>query len=226
MAVIRWRRYVSIRSEERPPYPPKMALLEREAEVRTLSEAWLRARTGGPGAFLLVAGESGIGKTWLTASFASDHVAEEQLLWGICDPLTTPRPLGPLHDVVDLLPGDVRSAMESAGHGYQVFPEVHRALSGSSYVLVVDDVQWADEASLELLRHLLRRVDRTRSLVIGTYRDDEVGADHPLVPLLGDVARSPSASTLHLRPLTPAGVAERRREGAAIVQRLREQVRR
>jgi DNA-binding CsgD family transcriptional regulator len=184
-----------------------MALLEREAEVRTLSEAWLRARTGGPGAFLLVAGESGIGKTWLTASFAREHVPDEQLLWGICDPLTTPRPLGPLHDVVDRLPPVVRSALESAGHGYQVFPEVHRALSESSYVLVVDDVQWADEASLELLRHLLRRVDRTRSVVIGTYRDDEIGADHPLVPLLGDVARSPSASTVHLRPLTPTGVA-------------------
>jgi DNA-binding CsgD family transcriptional regulator len=184
-----------------------MALLEREAEVRTLAEAWLRARTGGLGAFLLVAGESGIGKTWLTASFAREHVPDEQLLWGICDPLTTPRPLGPLHDVVDQMPPGVRSAMESAGHGYQVFPEVHRALSESSYVLVVDDVQWADEASLELLRYLLRRVDRTRSLVIGTYRDDEVGADHPLVPLLGDVARSPSASTVHLRPLTHAGVA-------------------
>jgi DNA-binding CsgD family transcriptional regulator/tetratricopeptide (TPR) repeat protein len=184
-----------------------MALLEREAEVRTLSEAWLRARTGGPGAFLLVAGESGVGKTWLAASFAREHVPDEQLLWGICDPLTTPRPLGPLHDVLDRLPPGVRSAMESAGHGYQVFPEVHRALSASSYVLVVDDVQWADEASLELLRYLLRRVDRTRSLVIGTYRDDEIGADHPLVPLLGDVARSPSASTVHLCPLSPAGVA-------------------
>jgi DNA-binding CsgD family transcriptional regulator/tetratricopeptide (TPR) repeat protein len=184
-----------------------MALLEREAEVRALSEAWLRARTGGPGAFLLVAGESGVGKTWLAASFAREHVPDEQLLWGICDPLTTPRPLGPLHDVLDRLPPGVRSTMESAGHGYQVFPEVHRALSASSYVLVVDDVQWADEASLELLRHLLRRVDRTRSLVIGTYRDDEIGADHPLVPLLGDVARSSSAGTVHLRPLSPAGVA-------------------
>jgi DNA-binding CsgD family transcriptional regulator len=184
-----------------------MALLERETEVRTFSEAWSRARTGGRGAFLLVAGESGIGKTWLTASFVREHVPDEQLLWGICDPLTTPRPLGPLNDVVDQLPSAVSSAMESAGHGYQVFPEVHRALSESSYVLVVDDVQWADEASLELLRYLLRRVDRMRSLVIGTYRDDEIDVDHPLVPLLGDVARSPSASTVHLRPLTPAGVA-------------------
>lgn len=184
-----------------------MALLERDAEVAALADAWLRARTGGPGAFLLVAGESGIGKTWLTASFAREHVPDGQLLWGICDPLTTPRPLGPLHDVVHALPPAVRSAMELAGHGYQVFPEVHRALSESSYALVVDDLQWADEASLELLRYLLRRVDRTRSLVVGTYRDDEVGADHPLVPLLGDVARSASARTVHLRPLTPAGVA-------------------
>lgn len=184
-----------------------MALLERDAELRTLSAAWEQARTGGPGSFLLVAGESGIGKTWLTSSFVREHVADEQLLWGLCDPLSTPRPLGPLHDVASRLPSAVRAAMASAEHGYQVFPEVHRALCEASYVLVVDDVQWADEASLELLRFLLRRIDRTRSVVIGTYRDDEVGADHPLVPLLGDVARSPSAATVHLKPLSPAGVA-------------------
>ncbi|MFN7150616.1 MAG: AAA family ATPase [Microthrixaceae bacterium] len=82
------------------------------------------------------------------------------------------------------LPPAVRSGMESAGHSYQVFPEVHRALSESSHVLVVDDVQWADEASLELLRYLLRRVDRTRSLVIGTYRDDEIGAALSSTPRL------------------------------------------
>jgi DNA-binding CsgD family transcriptional regulator len=184
-----------------------MALLERDAEIRTLAEAWRQARTGGPGAFLLVAGESGIGKTWLTASFVREHVPEEQLLWGMCDPLSTPRPLGPLHDVADRLPPAVREAMASAEHGYQVFQEVHRALSETSYVLVVDDAQWADEASLELLRFLLRRIDRTRSLVIGTFRDDEIGVDHPLVPLLGDVARSVSADTVHLGPLSAAGVA-------------------
>ena len=184
-----------------------MALFERDAELRTLSEAWQQARTGGPGSFLLIAGESGIGKTWLTSSFVREHVPDEQLLWGLCDPLSTPRPLGPLHDVADRLPPAVREAMASAEHGYQVFPEVHRALGAASYVLVVDDAQWADEASLELLRFLLRRIDRTRSVVICTYRDDEVGADHPLVPLLGDVARSPAAATVHLRPLSPAGVA-------------------
>ncbi|HEU4513087.1 MAG TPA: AAA family ATPase [Nocardioidaceae bacterium] len=184
-----------------------MALLERDAELGTLSEAWLQARTGGPGSFLLVAGESGIGKTWLTSSFVRENVPDGQLLWGLCDPLSTPRPLGPLHDVADRLPSAVREAMASAEHGYQVFPEVHRALCAASYVLVVDDVQWADEASLELLRFLLRRIDRTRSVVIGTYRDDEIGADHPLVPLLGDVARSPAAMTVHLEPLSPAGVA-------------------
>ena len=184
-----------------------MALLEREAELGALSTAWQQARTGGPGAFLLVAGESGIGKSWLTASFVREHVPDGHLLWGICDPLTTPRPLGPLHDVADRLPPEVPAAMEAAEHGYQVFPEVYRALCDSPYVLVIDDVQWADEASLELLRFLLRRIDRTRSLVVATYRDDEVDADHPLVPLLGDAARSPSATVVHLKPLTRAGVA-------------------
>jgi DNA-binding CsgD family transcriptional regulator/tetratricopeptide (TPR) repeat protein len=183
-----------------------MALLEREAELETLSAAWDSIRAGGSGSVLLVAGESGIGKTWLVRSFAHGHVDEGQLLWGICDPLTTPRPLGPLHDVADRLPSHVRSALGSAEHGYQVFPEVHRALCAAPYVLVVDDLQWADEATLELLRFLLRRIDVTRSLVVGTYRDEEVGADHPLMPLLGDVARSAAARTVPLRPLTPAAV--------------------
>jgi DNA-binding CsgD family transcriptional regulator len=74
-------------------------------------------------------------------------------------------------------------------------------------VLVIDDLHWADQGTIDLLRFLLRRIRVTSSLVVGAMRDDEVGADHPLRSLLGDIARSPDAATTGLRPLSVAAVA-------------------
>ena len=56
------------------------------------------------------------------------------------------------------------------------------------------------------MRYLLRRIAGTRSLVIGTYRDDEIAASHPLRGLLGDAARTPDASWISLRSLSVEAV--------------------
>ena len=74
---------------------------------------------------------------------------------------------------------------------------------------VVDDLHWADQGTIDLLRFLLRRIRITGSLVVGAMRDDEVGATHPLRSLLGDVARSPDADD------GDAATAERRRRRRA-----------
>ena len=72
-------------------------LLERDDELRLLGRAWQEAR-GGEGSIVLLAGESGIRKTSLARLFAADPDVGD-VLWGVCDPLGVPRPLGPLHDV-------------------------------------------------------------------------------------------------------------------------------
>ena len=74
-------------------------------------------------------------------------------------------------------------------------------------MLVVDDLHWADQGTVDLLRFLLRRVGSTRTLLVGTVRDDELDVGHPMRALLGDVARSPHATTLRLRPLSVAAIA-------------------
>ena len=181
-------------------------LLERDGELRYLEGAWSDARAGS-GSLVLVAGESGIGKTSLVRAFARGAAAGAEVLWGFCDPLTTPRPLGPLHDVgADL--GDSLAVLVSSGApAHEISTALLEALSARPVVLVIDDLQWADEATVDVLRFLLRRVSRTRSLVVATYRADDLDAFHPLRALAGDVARTPSATRLDLAPLSLGAVA-------------------
>ena len=90
-------------------------------------------------------------------------------------------------------------------------------------MLIIDDLHWADQGTIDLLRFLLRRIRVTGSVVVGAMRDDEVGATHPLRSLLGDVARSPDAATATLRPLSVDAVAaliEDRPVDAAVLHRL------
>ena len=90
------------------------------------------------------------------------------MLWGACDPLTTPRPLGPLHDLADQLGDGVADAAARArGQPHEIFAAVFEHLRLHPSVLVVDDLHWADQGTIDLLRFLLRRIRITGSLVVG-----------------------------------------------------------
>ena len=118
-----------------------------------------------------------------------------------------PRPLGPLHDVAGELGGEVEALLRAdGGRPHDVFAAVAARLRSDQAVLVVDDLHWADDATIELLRFLLRRLGTTRSLVIGAARIDEV--EHPLRALLGDMARSPDTTTVDVPPLSETAIAE------------------
>lgn len=127
---------------------------------------------------------------------------------GVCDPLGTPRPLGPLHDVAEQLHPSTRAVLRDGWPPHEIFAAVCDDLREQPTVFVVDDLHWADQATVDLLRSLLRRIAGTSSLVVGTVRDDELTPGHPMRLLLGDVARSPAAHRLSLPPLTLDGVAE------------------
>jgi DNA-binding CsgD family transcriptional regulator/tetratricopeptide (TPR) repeat protein len=182
-----------------------VGLLERDADLAVLAASWDRARLG-RGCVAIVKGEPGAGKSALLRTF-TDGVDEVPVLWGACDPLTTPRPLGPFHDVADQLDDEARTRLRDARLPHEIFAAVFEHLRREPSILVIDDLHWADQGTIDLLRFLLRRIGTTRSLVIGAVRDDEVGASHPLRSLLGDAARSPDATATSLRPLSTDAIA-------------------
>ena len=147
----------------------------------------------GRGGMVFVSGESGAGKTSFVEAFVDHWVKDERVLWGACDPLPTPRPLGPIHDFAHRLAPATRAVLAESDQPYDIFDAVYDDLRTAPSVLVLDDLQWADQGTIDLLRFVLRRVSQTRSLAVGIVRDDEVGVGHPLRVLLGDAARSTRA---------------------------------
>jgi DNA-binding winged helix-turn-helix (wHTH) protein/DNA-binding CsgD family transcriptional regulator/tetratricopeptide (TPR) repeat protein len=182
-------------------------LLEREPELAVLRSLWAQARAG-RGSIVLVSGESGAGKTALARAAASAAAADSaRVLWGMCTPLATPAPLEPLREAAAQLGGPLAMQVEQDQPVPRILPPLLVELTRAGSVLVLDDLQWADQATIDLLRLLTRRVHRTRTLVIGTHRDEEIGIDHPLRGLIGDVARSTAAQRLSVGPLSRDAVA-------------------
>ena len=184
------------------------ALLERRSELEALDAAAERATSGRGGCAALICGEAGIGKTSLVKAFVAGQAQRVRLLAGACEDLLMPRALGPLRDATRSTNGPLRDALASAGDLDRVFAAVSEQLrSRPATVLVVEDAQWADSATLDVLRYAGRRVHELGSILVVTYRDDELTREHPLRAVLGSIA-GPAALRLKLAPLTSAAVAD------------------
>jgi hypothetical protein len=186
-----------------------MALLEREAPLRLAAEAVEQARLG-HGGTLLVSGEAGIGKSTLIGRLLADLSRGPLVLQGRCEDLSSPRPLGPLHDM-DLarrLPLPVREAMNDSGSADALFSSVLDVVGGTTggTVIVFEDVHWADQATLDLVKYLSRRIGALPVLLVLTFRDDGLGPNHPLRRALNDLPLW-SVRRLALQPLSSAAVA-------------------
>ena len=167
-------------------------------------ERLLPERRGG-GRLALVVGEAGIGKTALVQALCDRAEGSAQILWGQCDGVIPPRPFAPLLDIADRADQDLRAALDAADRN-AVFSTVLDLLRrGGPRILVLEDLHWADEATLDLLRVLGRRLAHLRVLVIGTYRDHEVGPDHPLRLALGDLPAA-AVTTVRLPALSVEAV--------------------
>ena len=177
------------------------ALLERRSELEALDAAADRATSGRGGCAALICGEAGIGKTSLVKAFVAGQAERLRLLAGACEDLLMPRALGPLRDATRSTNGPLRDALASAGDLDRVFAAVSEQLrSRPATVLVVEDAQWADSATLDVLRYAGRRVHELGSILVVTYRDDELTREHPLRAVLGSIAGparvAPEAGTL------------------------------
>jgi predicted ATPase len=188
-----------------------MVLLEREAVLTALCDH-LALAARGQGRLVLLRGEAGAGKTAVLGRFAGRAGSVADVLVGCCDPLSTPRPLGPLVDVAAGLGAAVRRELERANGGpsrvTEVFQCVMDALGvGRPKVLIFEDVHWADEATLDLMCLLGRRIEHQATMLVASYRDDEIGPSHRLRVLLGDLAGVSAVHRCAIEPLSPHGVA-------------------
>jgi predicted ATPase len=156
---------------------------------------------------VLLEGEAGIGKTSLLREFTGRVDAGCRVLWGWCEALFTPRPLGPLQDMAQSLDPRVGDLLDQAAAPERLFPALLKALqeAAGTRVLVFEDVHWADNATLDLVKYLGRRVPLLRTMLVLTLRSDEVGAEHPLPHALGDLP-SGSVTRITLAPLSPGAV--------------------
>jgi DNA-binding CsgD family transcriptional regulator/tetratricopeptide (TPR) repeat protein len=182
-----------------------MELLERERCLSDLAE-WLHAAAERGGCIALVAGEAGIGKTTLVQEFSKQQ-SETRVLWGACDALFTPRPLAPLHDIARQTKGVLLTAVNSGANRDEIFTAALDELEREKALVVFEDMHWADEATLDLLKYLGRRIHRTHAMLAVTYRDDEVGRRHPLRYVIGDLPRA-SVNRMSLPPLSESAVAQ------------------
>ncbi len=181
--------------------------IERERELAMLEAAFAEASSG-HGGVVLVTAEAGGGKTVLIDHFCANRPHTTRVLRGACDALFTPRPLGPIHDFAGDLGTEPRDKLLGEAIPYQVAAALIDDLrSNEPTVLVVEDVHWADEATLDVLRLVVRRIAGTRVLIVLSYRDEALGARHPLRILLGEVATGLSLRRVALAPLSPEAVA-------------------
>jgi DNA-binding CsgD family transcriptional regulator len=167
-----------------------MDLLEREPILAAL-DGLLRDAAGGAGRIAAVSGEAGAGKTSVVEHFVAAHRRTARSLRGLCDPLSTPRPLGPVHDMAEQSRGPLATALREGAGREQLFSAflAELAREPTPCIAVVEDAHWADDATLDVLRFAGRRIGRVPALLVVTYRDDELHPDHQLHKLLGELPR-------------------------------------
>jgi DNA-binding CsgD family transcriptional regulator/tetratricopeptide (TPR) repeat protein len=180
-------------------------LIERDEYIADLQKHLDAARSG-HGQLVFLGGEAGVGKTTLIAAFADTIPADVVVRRGACDNITTAAALGSMVEAVPEIADELIDG--SAVPRLRLFRRIRDLLAESPTVLLLEDVHWADEATLELLRFLGRRINDIPVLVVCTFRVDEVGPEHGLTLVLGDLATSRATTQVSLPPLSAAGVRQ------------------
>jgi DNA-binding CsgD family transcriptional regulator len=180
-----------------------MKILERDSYLATLHD-YARQAANGQGRLVFLGGESGVGKTTLVEHLANQVQAEVPVSIIPCDGLKMPGPYTPLFDIAEALGPEVEAVLNDQAPRDRIFRAVLSALRDAPgpHILVGEDAHWTDEATLELVRFLGRRIGATRTLFIVTYRDDILDPWHPLRRVLGDLVNEASVTRIWLPPLS------------------------
>ncbi|HYY05658.1 MAG TPA: AAA family ATPase, partial [Candidatus Limnocylindria bacterium] len=135
-------------------------LLERSDTLAVLLEA-VDAADAGAGSVALVGGEAGIGKTSLIRAFVAaveSRGRPARVVLSACDDLLASRTLGPLRDAALGTDGPLAKAVAADESIDEVFTALLEELTAARpTVLVIEDVHWADDATLDVLAYASRR---------------------------------------------------------------------
>jgi DNA-binding CsgD family transcriptional regulator len=183
-------------------------LLERDQELAVLAGLLELVKEERCGHLVLLGGEAGVGKTSLLRRFCAEQPGSTRILWGACDALFTPRPLGPLLDIARVTGGELERSVDAAKPHQVATAFMEDLASGTPAIVVLEDLHWADEATLDVVGITGRRIESVPALVVATYRDDELDPKHPLRLVLGDLATVDSVMRRRLPPLSQEAVAE------------------
>jgi DNA-binding CsgD family transcriptional regulator/tetratricopeptide (TPR) repeat protein len=182
-------------------------LLERDDQLAVLHDCIDAVQTSSRGRLVLVGGEAGVGKTALLRRACDDRPTGARLLWGACDALITPRPLGPFLDIAESTGGELAELVETGSGAFDVAAALMRELRTRTTILVLEDVHWADDATLDVLRLVGRRVETLPAALLVSYRETELGRFHPLRQVLGELGAGASTMRVRMAPLSEEAVA-------------------
>jgi DNA-binding CsgD family transcriptional regulator/tetratricopeptide (TPR) repeat protein len=192
----------------RPRTAAVTGLLERTSHLEGLAALYDAVARTSEGVLILLGGEAGVGKTKLLQWFCDGLGGSGRVLWGACDPLFTPRALGPILDVAAAAGGDLELQIKGSAAPHEVVTALVRELRTTRpRVVVLEDLHWADEATLDVLRLVARRVHTVPALFIASYRDDELDRVHPLRVAIGELVTAKGVERLKVEPLSEKAVA-------------------
>ena len=181
-------------------------LVERSNHLSLLEGHLAAVTSQSAGRLVLVRGEAGVGKTSLLRAFMDQH-REARILTGACDALFTPRPLGAFADIAQTTGGELERTIEGGAKPYEVGEVLMRELRARPQsIVVLEDLHWADEATIDVLRLVGRRVGSIPALVVATYRDEALDRTHPLRVFLGELPAGETVVHIHLASLSLAAV--------------------
>lgn len=184
-------------------------LLERDSELASLRDT-VAGAADRRGAVVVVTGQAGIGKSSLVRALREELQTEQsvRVLMGGCDDLISSSAFSPLLDIARQTDGKLAEAL-SEGEPLRVLRAALDELDDpfSVTVMILEDIHWADEATLDAVRFMSRRIAELRAVLLLTYRDDEVSSDHPIRRLVGSMSAVPLVR-LALKPLSRAAVEQ------------------
>ncbi|HET6767100.1 MAG TPA: LuxR C-terminal-related transcriptional regulator [Chitinophagaceae bacterium] len=183
-----------------------MELVEREGFLVSMKTKFENI-THGEGHCILVCGEAGIGKTSLIRAFCKEAKNKCKIYQGTCDALFSPRPLGPIYDIIWQMGSDIRDSIRNITDRAALFSRLFNELESQAgtTIIVIEDIHWADEATLDFVKFFVRRITRLHCLFVVTYRDNEIHSRHPLRTVLGQLPAD-TFTRMQLTPLSRGAV--------------------